>query len=128
MGISIPKILIVCLFFLFACSHSDVELAEKAKMVKLLTTPEEYPQCVFLDELKAVSLTGLKSSYQKAWIKIRNAVAYRGGTHLKILLSETSKLSTTIVGEAYKCPVNIAGEIRNIPINIKDRLISKEID
>lgn len=102
---------------LSACHQSTHRLTDLGKEVQLLARPEEYPQCIFIEDFSSLTLAGRENSYQQALIKIKNKVAAYQGTHLTILASDTDELVTRIEGDGYRCPLDEAGQIKNMIID-----------
>ncbi|MBF0286826.1 MAG: hypothetical protein HQM14_03335 [SAR324 cluster bacterium] len=107
------------ILFLESCLQSAFVLTAEGKQVQLFHHPEEYPQCIFIDSFRAMTLTGRDNSYQQALIKIKNRVAVYEGNRLKISTSDTDDLVTTITGEGYRCPVTPEGSIQDVSVDSK---------
>ncbi len=107
------------MLFLTSCYQKALVLTAEGKQVQLFHHPEEYPQCIFIDDFRAMTLTGRNNSYQQALIKIKNKVAVYQGNRLKIHTSDTDDLVTTITGEGYRCPLTPDGRIQDISTDAK---------
>jgi len=99
---------------LASCYQFATTLMPEGEIVALFPHPEEYPQCLFIDNFRAMTLSGKENSYQKALSKIKNKVAVYQGTHLKINTSDTDDLVTIILGEGYRCPLTEEGRIQEM--------------
>ncbi len=104
------------LLVLSSCRSAMISPTASGEQIQLLAQPEEYPQCLFINKFRAMTLTGQENSYQQALIKIKNKVAVRDGTHLTIESSITDDLATTIIGTGYRCPLTEDGRIRSMTI------------
>ncbi len=103
----------LCLL-LASCYQVAITLTPQGKIVALFPHPEEYPQCLFIDNFRAMTLSGRENSYQQSLNKIKNKVAVYLGTHLKINTSDTDELVTIITGEGYRCPLTEDGRIQEM--------------
>ena len=106
---------IASLFFLLvSCYQATITSTPEGAAVVLFAHPEEYPQCLFIDQFRSMTLASRDNSYQQALNKIKNRVSVYQGTHLKINTSDTDELVTTIAGEGYKCPLTENGRIQEM--------------
>lgn len=94
-----------------ACTRITT-ITEYGNRIQVLSSPNKYPQCLYLNQVKAVRLTGGENSYLAAMEVIKEKVALLDGTHLFVLKSNTDDLHTTILAEAYKCPLTEDGRIK----------------
>ena len=101
-------------FLLVSCYQAAITLTSEGEAVVLFPHPEEYPQCLFIDNFRSMTLSGRDNSYQQALNKIKNKVSIYQGTHLKINTSDTDELVTTIMGEGYRCPLTEDGRIQEM--------------
>ena len=106
------SIILLAFFFVSSCVNKTSTPTEMGAKVSMLPHPEEFPQCIFLGDLRSVALVGVGNSYQQSLTKIKNMTAFKSGTHLDINFSETDDLATTIKGEAFRCPLTQEGLIR----------------
>ncbi|MGK5092425.1 hypothetical protein WDW89_10495 [Deltaproteobacteria bacterium TL4] len=116
-------IMLTVLFGLSSCFQTSIDLTPQGKSVQFLKNPEDYPQCLLLEDLKTMALVGSGNSYQNALNKIRNQVGELNGTHLNIEMSEADQLSTNIWGEAYRCPLTESGQIKGVEKEKKTWLV-----
>lgn len=105
------------IFMASACIQIPLELTEGGNAIQLLQQPEEFPQCIYIDNFHSITLASNANSYQQALIKIKNNVAVYQGTHLTIKSSDTDDLVTRIMGEGYRCPLTESGQIQDMIIN-----------
>lgn len=105
-----------CLLLFVSCYSAPIVLTAEGESVQLFLQPEEFPQCLFLDNYRAMTLAARENSYQQALNKIKNKVAIYQGTHLKINTSDTNELVTVILGEGYRCPLTEDGRIQEMRI------------
>lgn len=105
------------LLLLTSCYQAVIVLTSEGERIQFFPQPEEYPQCLFIDNFRSMTLSGKDNSYQQALNKIKNKVAVYQGTHLKINTSDTDELVTTILGEGYRCPLTEEGRIQEMRID-----------
>ena len=101
---------------LVACSFQPIVLTDEGRQVQLFYQPEEFPQCFFINDFKAMALAARGNSYQQALNKIKNKVAIYQGTHLKINTADTNELVSVIAGAGYRCPITEDGRIEEMRI------------
>ncbi|MBF0278450.1 MAG: hypothetical protein HQM13_11685 [SAR324 cluster bacterium] len=106
--------IVIFSFLLASCYQAMITLTPEGERILLFPHPEEFPQCLFVDDFRSMTLSGRENSYQQALNKIKNKVAVYQGTHLKINTSDTDELVTTITGEGYRCPLTEDGRIQEM--------------